>query len=65
MFIKFGWHDTTEFYKMTCSLHDAYGSQIYARDFPPSTDITTIKKMDSTFGRLARFALFGDPKLCS
>ena len=65
VFIKFGYNDMAKFYKMTCSLHDAYGSHLYKRDFPLGTDISAIKKMNSTFGRLARFVLFGDPKLCS
>ena len=65
VFIKFGYHEQwTQLYKKTCSLHDAYAGHIYDTAFPRATDVITIKKMNSTFGRMARFVLFGDPKLC-
>ena len=65
VFIKFGYPEqSSQLYSKTCSLHDAYGGHIYDTAFPRGTDVITIKKMNSTFGRMARFVLFGDPKLC-
>ena len=65
IFIKFGWTETKTFYWQTCSLGESYMAHLYSKHFNLGTGINTIKRDKSTFGRLARFVLFGDAKLCS
>jgi len=63
--IKFGWEDTDAFYNQECSLGESHSAHLYRRGYPEQADMTLVRTERSTFGRLARYVLFGDPNVCA
>ena len=71
IFIKFGFpsKDQKKFYKKECSLQPSFAAHLYSRNYPTtdrtnSEQLTYVKSARTTFGRLARYVLFGDAAPC-
>ncbi|XP_012941552.1 uncharacterized protein LOC106012621 [Aplysia californica] len=65
LFIKYDWQRLHNLYRKSCSLGDSFGAHLYASSYPEKADFEYLKTTDSTFGRLARYVLFGDARICT
>ncbi|XP_012937542.1 uncharacterized protein LOC106011667 [Aplysia californica] len=66
VFIKFGpaKSDQHRMYEENCSLWKSFAAHLYKREIPQNADFHFVKTVNTTFGRIARFVLFGDSRIC-
>ncbi|XP_012934984.1 uncharacterized protein LOC106011108 [Aplysia californica] len=65
IFIKFGPANQEKLYKRNCHLKESYAAHLFKGALPKNADFEYVKKINTTFGRIARYILFGDSNLCN
>ncbi|XP_005097595.2 uncharacterized protein LOC101848658 [Aplysia californica] len=64
-FLTFNYRNTEKLYLQECQMGDVFGQHFFRRDYPANVDLNYVKTAPTTFGRLARYILFNDAKLCT